>query len=133
MYWRTTCSARTSPPAGWPHGPPWTPATASRSTTTASARPPTRSPASPPRSRAAATRAAGYTDPTNASPSRRPCAVTADPAWQLHLENDIGMLRPGMRADLNVLTTDPRTAHPDRFQDEVAVTATCLGGRQTWS
>ncbi|WPO76163.1 MULTISPECIES: hypothetical protein [unclassified Streptomyces] len=41
------------------------------------------------------------------------------------------MLRPGMRADLNVLTTAPRTVHPDRFQDEVALTATCLGGRQT--
>ncbi|MFF8878284.1 amidohydrolase [Streptomyces flaveolus] len=60
-------------------------------------------------------------------------AVTAHPAWQLHLENDIGMLRPGMRADLTVLTTDPRTVNPDRFQQEVAVTATYLGGRQTWS
>ncbi|MEU6099934.1 amidohydrolase [Streptomyces flaveolus] len=60
-------------------------------------------------------------------------AVTADPAWQLHLENDIGMLRPGMRADLTVLTTDPRAVNPDRFQQEVAVTATYLGGRQTWS
>ncbi|MET7273197.1 amidohydrolase family protein [Streptomyces flaveolus] len=60
-------------------------------------------------------------------------AVTADPAWQLHLENDIGMLRPGMRADLAVLTTDPRIVNPDRFQQEVAVTATYLGGRQTWS
>jgi predicted amidohydrolase YtcJ len=59
-------------------------------------------------------------------------AVTAGPAWQLHLENEIGMLRTGMRADLVVLTTDPRTVHPDRFQEDVAVTATYLGGRPTW-
>jgi predicted amidohydrolase YtcJ len=59
-------------------------------------------------------------------------AVTAGPAWQLHLENEIGMLRTGMRADLVALTTDPRTVHPDRFQEDVAVTATYLGGRPTW-
>ncbi|MFE7111481.1 amidohydrolase [Streptomyces sp. NPDC057575] len=60
-------------------------------------------------------------------------AVTAGPAWQLHLENDIGMLRRGMRADLVVLTTDPRNVNPDRFQEEVRVTATYLGGRPTWT
>lgn len=48
MSWRTTCSARRWPGAGWPYARPGTPAIASRSTTTASARPPTRSPASPP-------------------------------------------------------------------------------------
>ncbi|MYY09632.1 amidohydrolase family protein [Streptomyces sp. SID4919] len=59
--------------------------------------------------------------------------VTANPAWQLSLENDIGSLRPGMRADLTVLDRDPRTADPDRFLDQVAVTGTWLGGRPTWT
>ncbi|MFD4259040.1 amidohydrolase [Streptomyces sp. NPDC058534] len=60
-------------------------------------------------------------------------AVTVNPAWQLHLENEIGMVRPGMRADLAVLSRDPRTADPDRFLDQVAVTATYFGGRPTWT
>ncbi|WP_327277386.1 amidohydrolase [Streptomyces sp. NBC_01224] len=60
-------------------------------------------------------------------------AVTANPAWQLHLENEIGMLRTGMRADLAVLTRDPRTVNPDRFQEEIRVEATYLSGRPTWS
>ncbi|MFI5942551.1 amidohydrolase [Streptomyces uncialis] len=59
--------------------------------------------------------------------------VTANPAWQLSLENDIGSLRPGMQADLTVLDRDPRTADPDRFLDQVAVTGTWLGGRPTWT
>lgn len=40
------------------------------------------------------------------------------------------MLRPGMRAGLAVLTTDPRTMPPDCFEEEVAVRATYLGSRQ---
>ncbi|GHB48428.1 hypothetical protein GCM10010377_44170 [Streptomyces viridiviolaceus] len=60
-------------------------------------------------------------------------AVTVNPAWQLHLENEIGMLRAGMRADLVVLTADPRVVGPDSFRGEVAVAAAYLGGRPTWS
>ncbi|MEU5951133.1 amidohydrolase [Streptomyces sp. NPDC047525] len=60
-------------------------------------------------------------------------AVTANPAWQLHLEDEIGMLRPGMRADLAVLSTDPYSVPAERFEEEVAVTATYLGGRPTWT
>ncbi|WP_327299532.1 amidohydrolase family protein [Streptomyces sp. NBC_01197] len=59
------------------------------------------------------------------------CAVTVHPAWQLHPEHEIGMLRTGMRADLTVLTTDPRRVSPDAFRAEVRVTATYLGGRPT--
>ncbi|MGW2181363.1 amidohydrolase family protein [Streptomyces sp. NPDC001732] len=58
-------------------------------------------------------------------------AVTVNPAWQLRLEHEIGMLRPGMRADLVTLPTDPRRVSPDAFRDEVRVTATYLGGRPT--
>ncbi|MFF3033633.1 amidohydrolase [Streptomyces rubiginosohelvolus] len=60
-------------------------------------------------------------------------AVTANPAWQLHLDGEIGMLRPGMRADLAVLARDPYTVPPELLPDEAAVTATYLGGRPTWS
>ncbi|MFF2806629.1 amidohydrolase [Streptomyces sp. NPDC058000] len=60
-------------------------------------------------------------------------AVTANPAWQLHLEDEIGMLRTGMRADLVVLTRDPRTVRAAAFREEVRVAATYLGGRPTWT
>lgn len=59
-------------------------------------------------------------------------AVTAHPAWQLHLDGEIGSLRPGLRADLAVLVRDPSTVPPERLPEEAAVTATYLGGRLTW-
>ncbi|MEU2241208.1 amidohydrolase [Streptomyces sp. NPDC018338] len=59
-------------------------------------------------------------------------AVTAHPAWQLHLDDEIGSLRPGLRADLTVLARDPYTVAPERLPEEAAVTATYLGGRLTW-
>ncbi|MDI3385444.1 amidohydrolase [Streptomyces sp. B-S-A8] len=59
-------------------------------------------------------------------------AVTVNPAWQLHLEHETGMLRPGMRADLTVLNRDPHTVPAEALHDEVHVTATYLGGRPTW-
>ncbi|MER7012246.1 amidohydrolase [Saccharopolyspora sp. NPDC000359] len=59
-------------------------------------------------------------------------AVTVNPAWQLHMEDEIGMLREGMRADLVVLTRDPRSAPAEDFRDAVAVSATYLGGQRTW-
>lgn len=61
------------------------------------------------------------------------CAVTAWPAWQLHLEDAVGVLRRGMRADLAVLRRDPRRLAPDRIPDEARVSATYLGGRATFS
>lgn len=57
-------------------------------------------------------------------------AQTIDPAWQLHLENDIGSLEIGKQADLVVLDTDPHAAEPASL-DDIAVAATYLGGRQT--
>ncbi|WP_170210450.1 amidohydrolase [Saccharopolyspora antimicrobica] len=59
-------------------------------------------------------------------------AVTANPAWQLHLEDEIGMLRMGMRADLVVLSRDPRTVPAEHFREAVAVSATYLSGQRTW-
>ncbi|MEV0702415.1 amidohydrolase [Saccharopolyspora sp. NPDC050389] len=60
------------------------------------------------------------------------CAVTTNPAWQLHLEGEIGMLRTGMRADLVVLNRDPRAVSAEHFREAVAVSATYLSGRRTW-
>ncbi|MFF0429060.1 amidohydrolase [Streptomyces sp. NPDC004520] len=60
-------------------------------------------------------------------------AVTTNAAWQLHLDEEIGMLRPGMRADLTVLARDPYAVPPELLPDEAAVTATYLGGRPTWT
>ncbi|MBD0709472.1 hypothetical protein BU197_14105 [Streptomyces sp. CBMA291] len=59
-------------------------------------------------------------------------AVTAHPAWQLHLDEEIGSLRPGLRADLTILARDPYTVPPERLPEEARVTATYLGGRLTW-
>ncbi|MCC9157059.1 amidohydrolase [Streptomyces parvulus] len=60
-------------------------------------------------------------------------AVTVNAAWQLHLEDHVGMLRPGMRADFAVLNQDPRAVPPARLREDVRVTATFLSGRRTWA
>ncbi|MZD04873.1 amidohydrolase family protein [Streptomyces sp. SID5785] len=60
-------------------------------------------------------------------------AVTVNAAWQLHMEDHIGMLRPGLRADLAVLNQDPRNVPAARLREDVHVTATYLSGRRTWS
>ncbi|WP_432102196.1 amidohydrolase [Streptomyces sp. bgisy091] len=60
-------------------------------------------------------------------------AVTVNAAWQLHLEDHVGMVRPGMRADFAVLDTDPRAVPPGRLRENVHVTGTYLSGRRTWS
>lgn len=60
-------------------------------------------------------------------------AVTTNPAWQLHLEDEIGMLRTGMRADLVILSRDPRAVPVERFREAVEVSATYLSGQRTWS
>ncbi|MFD8570119.1 amidohydrolase family protein [Streptomyces sp. NPDC059639] len=59
-------------------------------------------------------------------------AVTVNAAWQLHMEDHIGMLRPGMRADFAVLNQDPHTVPADRLREDMHVTGTFLSGRRTW-
>lgn len=60
-------------------------------------------------------------------------AVTVNAAWQLHLEDVVGALRPGMRADFAVLNQDPRTVPAARLREDVRVTGTWLSGRRTWT
>ncbi|QKT07684.1 amidohydrolase [Gordonia sp. X0973] len=40
-------------------------------------------------------------------------AHTSNAAWQLHSENQVGILKPGNHADLTVIDRDPRTAAPE--------------------
>lgn len=54
-------------------------------------------------------------------------AVTIDAAWQLHLDDEVGSLEPGKRADLAVLDRDP-LAEPAPDLDDVGVVATWLDG-----
>jgi len=55
-------------------------------------------------------------------------AVTIDAAWQLHLDDEIGSLEAGKRADLTVLDADP-LALPAADLDRIAVRSTWLDGR----
>jgi predicted amidohydrolase YtcJ len=58
--------------------------------------------------------------------------LTVNPARQVLLGDRIGMLRPGMLADLVVLDRDPRDVAPERLH-ELRVMETWLGGRrQRW-
>jgi predicted amidohydrolase YtcJ len=58
--------------------------------------------------------------------------VTRNPASQVLLGDRIGVLRPGMLADLVVLDRDPRDVAPERLH-ELQVLETWLGGRrQRW-
>lgn len=54
-------------------------------------------------------------------------AVTIDAAYQLFLENEIGSLKAGKRADLVVLDKNPRTT-PAKDILDIRVLATYLGG-----
>jgi predicted amidohydrolase YtcJ len=59
--------------------------------------------------------------------------VTCNPARQALLGGRVGVLRPGMLADLVVLDRDPREVAPERLH-ELRVLETWLGGRrQRWS
>ncbi len=58
--------------------------------------------------------------------------LTANPARQVMLGDRVGVLRPGMLADLVVLDRDPRDVAPERLH-ELQVIETWLGGRrQRW-
>ena len=58
--------------------------------------------------------------------------LTVNPARQVLLGDRVGMLRPGMLADLVVLDRDPRDVAPERLH-ELRVIETWLGGRrQRW-
>jgi predicted amidohydrolase YtcJ len=58
--------------------------------------------------------------------------LTVNPARQVLLGDRVGMLRPGMLADLVVLDRDPREVAPERLH-ELRVIETWLGGRrQRW-
>lgn len=59
-------------------------------------------------------------------------AQTIDPAWQLHLDADIGSLEVGKTADLVVLSQSPHRVPEDMIRD-ISVEATYLAGRQTYA
>ncbi|MBN9613548.1 MAG: amidohydrolase [Actinobacteria bacterium] len=54
-------------------------------------------------------------------------AHTANAAWQLRSEHEIGALRPGLFADLTVLNVDPRSAEPEALAN-ARVLATAVDG-----
>lgn len=55
-------------------------------------------------------------------------AMTADAAWQIHREHEIGSIEPGKFADLVLLSDDPRQ-RPQAIRD-IQVEATYIGGRR---
>lgn len=55
-------------------------------------------------------------------------AVTIDAAWQLRLDDEVGSLAPGKRADLTILAADPFEVAPEDL-DRIEVQATWLDGR----
>ncbi len=58
-------------------------------------------------------------------------AVTADAAWQLHSEHEIGSLEPGKFADLVILGQDPRKVRLDEIS-EIEVLQTWMNGKPTY-
>ena len=58
-------------------------------------------------------------------------ATCVAPAWLEHAENRRGTLRPGMLADLVVLSGDPLTCAPEELP-ELRVVATMVSGRWTY-
>jgi predicted amidohydrolase YtcJ len=58
-------------------------------------------------------------------------ATCVAPAWLEHAEHRRGRLRPGMLADLVILSRDPVTCPPDELP-EIRVEATMVGGRWTY-
>ena len=54
-------------------------------------------------------------------------AVTISAAYQMHMDDEIGSLEPGKRADFAVLEDDPLAASPETIRD-IGVWGTVLGG-----
>ena len=61
------------------------------------------------------------------SPAQALKAVTIDAAYQLHLDDEIGSLEAGKRADMAILDADPLEADPMTIRD-ISVWGTVLGG-----
>ena len=59
-------------------------------------------------------------------------AVTAEAAWQLRSEHEIGSLEAGKLADFVILDQDPRRVDPERIKD-IAVIETWMDGQQVFS
>ena len=59
-------------------------------------------------------------------------AVTAEAAWQLRSEHEIGSLEAGKLADFVILNKDPRRVDPERIKD-IAVLETWMDGQQVFS
>ena len=55
-------------------------------------------------------------------------AVTIDAAYQMHMDDEIGSLEAGKRADFAILDDDPLTVAPMAIRD-IGVWGTVLGGR----
>jgi predicted amidohydrolase YtcJ len=55
-------------------------------------------------------------------------AVTLEAAWSLGLEEEIGSIRPGKRADFTVLGADPHEVEPEAIRD-IPIWGTVLDGR----
>jgi predicted amidohydrolase YtcJ len=59
-------------------------------------------------------------------------AVTAEAAWQLRSEHEIGSLEAGKLADFVILEKDPRRVDPERIRD-IAVLETWMDGKQVFA
>ncbi len=59
-------------------------------------------------------------------------AVTAEAAWQLGSEHEVGSLEAGKLADFVILERDPRRVDPERIRD-IAVLETWMDGRQVYA
>lgn len=55
-------------------------------------------------------------------------SITIEPAWQLRLDNELGSLAAGKRADLVALSADPFETDPAEWP-AIAIEATVVGGR----
>ncbi len=55
-------------------------------------------------------------------------AVTVEAAWSIGLEDEIGSIRPGKRADFTVLAADPTEVEPQAIRD-IEIWGTVLEGR----
>jgi hypothetical protein len=55
-------------------------------------------------------------------------AVTLEAAWSLGMEDEIGSIRPGKRADFTVLGADPHEVEPEAIRD-IEIWGTLLDGR----